>query len=129
MNRIMEKILYLPTHEYIRIEGNKGYIGISEYAAKQLGNIVYIDMPEPDDEVTAGEEFGAIESVKAASDLFSPVTGTVVAVNEALVDEPGLVGKDPMAQWIIEVEMDNLDELDGLLTPEAYADLCANEKH
>ena len=125
----MEKILYLPTHEYIRIEGNKGYIGISEYAAKQLGNIVYIDMPEPDDEVTAGEEFGAIESVKAASDLFSPVTGTVVAVNEALVDEPGLVGKDPMAQWIIEVEMDNLDELDGLLTPEAYADLCANEKH
>ncbi|MDE6498180.1 MAG: glycine cleavage system protein GcvH [Muribaculaceae bacterium] len=125
----MEKILYLPTHEYIRIEGTKGYIGISEYAAKQLGNIVYIDMPEPDDEVSAGEEFGAIESVKAASDLYSPVSGTVVAVNEALVDEPGLVGKDPMAQWIIEVEMDNLDELDGLLTPEAYAELCAHETH
>ncbi len=125
----MEKILYLPTHEYIRIEGNKGYVGISEYAAKQLGNVVYVDMPEVDDEVTAGEEFGAIESVKAASDLFSPVTGTVVAVNEALVDEPGLVGKDPMNQWIIAVEMDDLDELDGLLTPEAYAELCANEKH
>lgn len=125
----MEKILYLPTHEYIRIEGNKGYIGISEFAAKQLGNIVYIDMPEVDDEVSAGEEFGAIESVKAASDLFSPVTGTVVAVNEALVDEPGLVGKAPMSQWIIEVELDDLDELDGLLTPEAYAEICANESH
>ncbi|MBD5277575.1 MAG: glycine cleavage system protein GcvH [Bacteroides sp.] len=125
----MEKILYLPTHEYIRIEGTKGRIGISEYAAKQLGNIVYVDMPEVDDEVSAGEEFGAIESVKAASDLFSPVTGTVTAVNEELENDPGLVGKDPMAQWIIEVELDNLDELDGLLTPEAYAELCANEKH
>ena len=84
----MENIYYLPSHEYIRIDGKKAYIGISEYAARQLGNIVYVDMPEVDDEVVAGEEFGAIESVKAASDLFSPVSGTVTAVNDELADNP-----------------------------------------
>ena len=96
----MEKIYYLPTHEYIRVDGNKGYIGISEYAARQLGNVVYVDMPEPDDDVTAGEEFGAIESVKAASDLFSPVSGAVLSVNEALNDNPRLVSENPMENWI-----------------------------
>lgn len=125
----MEKIYYLPTHEYIRVDGNKGYIGISEYAARQLGNVVYVDMPEPDDDVTAGEEFGAIESVKAASDLFSPVSGAVLSVNEALNDNPRLVSENPMANWIIEVEIADAAELDNLLTPEAYAELCANEKH
>lgn len=125
----MEKIYYLPTHEYIRVDGNKGYIGISEYAARQLGNVVYVDMPEPDDDVTAGEEFGAIESVKAASDLFSPVSGVVLNVNEALNDNPRLVSENPMENWIIEVEIADATELDNLLTPEAYAELCANEKH
>lgn len=125
----MEKIYYLPTHEYIRVDGNKGYIGISEYAARQLGNVVYVDMPEPDDDVTAGEEFGAIESVKAASDLFSPVSGAVLSVNEALNDNPRLVSENPMENWIIEVEIADAAELDNLLTPEAYAELCANEKH
>ena len=125
----MSKLYYLPTHEYIIAEGNKGRIGISEYAAKQLGNVVYVDMPEEGDEVAAGEEFGAIESVKAASDLFSPVTGTVTAVNEALLDNPRLVSENPMEQWIIEVELSDPAELDSLLSPEAYAEICANEKH
>lgn len=125
----MKKIYYLPTHEYIRVEGDKGYIGISEYAARQLGNVVYVDMPEEDDEITAGEEFGAIESVKAASDLFAPVSGTVTAVNDALADNPRLVSEDPMHQWIIEVSIDDPAELDALLSPEAYAEHCANEKH
>ena len=100
-------IKYLPSHEYVRVDSNYGYIGISPYAAKQLGNIVYVDMPEVDDEVEAGEDFGAIESVKAASDLFAPVSGTVVEVNEKLADNPGLVGQDPMENWIIKVEMSN----------------------
>lgn len=122
-------IKYLPSHEYVRVDGNYGYIGISPYAAKQLGNIVYVDMPEVDDEVEAGEDFGAIESVKAASDLFAPVSGTVVEVNENLVDNPGLVGQDPVANWIIKVEISNPDELEALLTPEQYDELCANEAH
>ena len=125
----MDNIYYLPSHEYIRIDGKKAYIGISEYAARQLGNIVYVDMPEVDDEVVAGEEFGAIESVKAASDLFSPVSGTVTAVNDELADNPRLVSEDPMKHWIIEVEMSDDSELDSLLSPEDYAGLCANEKH
>lgn len=125
----MSKLYYLPTHEYILVDGDKGRIGISEYAAKQLGNVVYVDMPEEDDEVVAGEEFGAIESVKAASDLFSPVSGTVTAVNEALNDNPRLVSENPMEQWIIEVEISDPTELDKLLSPEAYTEFCANEKH
>ena len=85
----MSKIYYSPTHEYIKVEGNIGYIGITDYAQHQLGNVVYVDMPEVDDEVTAGEDFGAIESVKAASDLISPVSGKVIETNEALVDARG----------------------------------------
>ena len=96
-------IKYLPSHEYARIEGNEAYIGISPYAAKQLGNVVYVDMPEVDDEVEKDEEFGAIESVKAASDLFAPLSGTIIEVNEALVDNPRLVSDDPMANWIIKI--------------------------
>lgn len=122
-------IKYLPSHEYVRVDGNYGYIGISPYAAKQLGNIVYVDMPEVDDEVEAGEDFGAIESVKAASDLFAPVSGTVVEVNEKLADNPGLVGQDPMENWIIKVEMSNPGDLEKLLTPKQYEELCANEEH
>lgn len=122
-------IYYLPTHEYARIEGNVAVIGISEFAARQLGNVVYVDMPEEDDEVVKGEDFGAIESVKAASDLYSPVSGTVIEINEALVDNPRLVNEDPMSNWIIKVEMSDPGELDDLLSPEAYAAVCEAEKH
>lgn len=120
---------YLPTHEYARIEGNIAYIGISKFAADALGNVVYVDMPEVDDDVTAGEDFGAIESVKAASDLFSPVSGAIVEINEHLIDNPRLVNEDPETNWIIKVEMSDPSELEKLLTPEAYAELCAKEKH
>lgn len=122
-------LYYLPTHEYARVEGNIAYVGISKYAADQLGNVVYVDMPEADDDVVAGEEFGAIESVKAASDLYSPVSGAVVEINEHLIDNPRLVNEDPEANWIIKVEMNNPAELDNLLSPEKYAELCAAEKH
>ena len=120
---------YLPTHEYARVEGNIAYIGISRFAAEQLGNVVYVDMPEADDDVTAGEEFGAIESVKAASDLFSPVSGAVVEINEHLIDNPRLINEDPEANWIIKVEMNDPAVLENLLSPEAYAEVCKAEKH
>ncbi|MDE5928848.1 MAG: glycine cleavage system protein GcvH [Muribaculaceae bacterium] len=120
-------LYFLPSHEYARVEGNIAYIGISEYAAHQLGNVVYVDMPETDTDIEAGEDFGAIESVKAASDLFSPVSGAIVEVNELLLDNPRLVSEDPMTNWIIKVEMTNPDELNDLLTPEAYAEQCTKE--
>ena len=107
----MSNIYYLPTHEYARVEGNVAYIGISEFAAKSLGNVVYVDMPEDGDDVVKGEDFGAVESVKAASDLFSPVSGAVVEINEHLIDNPRLLNEDPMANWIIKVEMTDPSEL------------------
>ncbi len=120
MSKIMDGLYYSESHEYVKVEGNLGFIGITDYAQQQLGNVVYVDMPEVDDEVTAGEEFGAVESVKAASDLISPVSGTVVEGNEALEDEPGLVNKDAFANWIIKVEMSNTDELANLMDAAAY---------
>ena len=122
-------LYYLPTHEYARIEGNVATIGISEFAARQLGNVVYVDMPEADDDVTKGEDFGAIESVKAASDLYSPVSGSVIEINEALIDNPRLINEDPMNNWIIKVEMSDTSEVKALLSPEDYEKLCASEKH
>jgi glycine cleavage system H protein len=97
-----------------------GFIGITDYAQHALGNVVYVDMPEVDDEVSAGEEFGAVESVKAASDLISPVSGVVLEVNEALEDEPGLINKDAFENWIIKVELSDKGELDDLMDAGGY---------
>ena len=120
----MEGLYYSESHEYVRVEGEYGYIGITDYAQNALGNVVYVDMPEVDDEVTAGEEFGAVESVKAASDLMAPVSGTVVEVNEALDDQPELVNQDAYENWIIKVEMSDKSELDSLMDATAYATFC-----
>ena len=117
-------LYYSESHEYVRVEGEFGYIGISDYAQHALGNVVYVDMPEVDDEVTAGEEFGAVESVKAASDLIAPVSGTVVEVNEALEDEPELLNKDAFGNWIIKVQLSDPSELDNLMEVEAYKKHC-----
>ncbi|MCM1336632.1 MAG: glycine cleavage system protein GcvH [Candidatus Amulumruptor caecigallinarius] len=125
----MENTYYLPSHEYARVEGNVAYIGITPYAAKQLGNVVYVDMPEQGDDVTKGEEFGAIESVKAASDLFSPVSGAVLEANELLLDNPRLVSDDPVANWIIKVALNDPSELNDLLDEKAYQALIASESH
>ena len=123
MSKIIDGLYYSESHEYVRVEGDFGFIGITDYAQHELGNVVYVDMPEVDDEVTAGEEFGAVESVKAASDLMSPVSGTVVEVNEALEDEPGLINKDAFENWIIKVELSDKSELDTLMDAAAYKDM------
>ena len=106
----MSKTYYSRTHEYVTVDGNTGYIGISEYAQKALGNVVYVDMPEEGDDVTAGEEFGAVESVKAASDLIAPVSGAVVESNGLLIDNPRLINQDAMANWIIKVELSDTED-------------------
>lgn len=120
-------IYYLPTHEYIKVDGENGYIGISEYAAKALGAVTYVDMPEEGDELTAGEEFGAVESRKAASDLFSPVSGEVIEVNEELADNPRLINNAPLDAWIVKVKISDPSELDKLMDEAAYADFCATQ--
>ena len=106
MAKVMEGLYYSESHEYVRVEGNIGFIGISDYAQNALGNVVYVDMPEVDDEVTAGEEFGAVESVKAASDLIAPVNN------------------DAYANWIIKVEISDKSELNNLMDAKAYAAFC-----
>ena len=120
MTKVLEGLFYSKSHEYVKVEGDEAYIGITDYAQKQLGNIVYVDLPEVDDEVAADEEFGAVESVKAASDLNSPVSGTVVEVNEKLEDKPELINQDAFANWIIKVKLSDKSELDGLMDAEAY---------
>ena len=120
MSKIIDGLYYSESHEFVKVEGDFGYVGITDYAQHELGNVVYVDMPEVDDEVEAGEDFGAVESVKAASDLVCPVSGTVVEVNEALDDEPGLINKDAFENWIIKVELSDKSELDGLMDAAAY---------
>jgi len=124
MSKVIEGLYYSESHEYVRVEGNYGFIGITDYAQQALGNVVYVDMPEVDDEVTAGEEFGAVESVKAASDLISPVSGTVVEINDTLEDKPELVNEDAYENWIIKVEISDKTELDNLMDAKAYGEFC-----
>ncbi len=124
MAKVIEGLYYSGSHEYLKVEGNIGIIGITDYAQHALGNVVYVDMPDVDDEVEAGAEFGAVESVKAASDLNSPVSGTVVEVNEALEDTPELINQDAYANWIIKVEMSDESELENLMDAAAYEAFC-----
>ena len=124
MSKVLNDVRYAESHEWVRIEGEFAYVGISDYAQHALGNIVYVDMPEVGDEVEQGEEFGAVESVKAASDLFSPISGEVVEINEALEDAPELVNEDAYENWIMKVKVNDVAELDNLLDAEAYAKIC-----
>mgnify|MGYP002730263105 FL=1 len=124
MAKVIEGLYYSESHEYVRVEGNTGFIGITDYAQNALGNVVYVDMPDVDDEITAGEDFGAVESVKAASDLLSPVSGTVPEVNEALEDQPELINQDAFENWIIKVELSDTGELDQLMDAKAYEAFC-----
>ena len=103
MSKIIEGLKYSETHEWVKVEGNVAIVGVSDFAQKEMGDITYVDMPDIDDEVSKDEEFGALESVKASSDLVSPVSGVVVEKNEALEDAPELINQDPYGNWIIKV--------------------------
>ena len=124
MAKFIEGLYYSESHEYVRVEGEFAYIGITDYAQNALGNVVYVDLPEVDDEIEVGEDFGAVESVKAASDLTSPVSGVVVEINEALEDEPELINKDAFANWIMKVKLADTTELDNLMDAKAYEAFC-----
>lgn len=129
MAKTIEGLFYSESHEWVKVDGETAIIGISDHAQQAMGNIVYVDMPEEEDEVTANEDFGAVESVKAASDLISPLSGVVVEVNKALADAPELLNKDAYENWIIKVKMDDPEELKNLMDAAAYEKFCENEEH
>jgi glycine cleavage system H protein len=122
MTNATANLLYSKEHEWVlQLEGNKVRVGITDYAQKALGDIVFVEIPEVDGEVTANESMGTIESVKAVSELFSPVSGTVVSVNEELEDAPETINENPYdAGWLVEVEVSNSEELEALLSEEEY---------
>jgi glycine cleavage system H protein len=120
---------YTREHEWIAVNGAIGTIGITDYAQNSLGDIVYVDAPKVGDAVTANATFGSVESVKAVSDLFSPVSGKVTEVNETLKTEPDKINQDPHGTWIIKVELSNKAELDSLLDAGAYEAFIAEETH
>ena len=119
MSKIIDGLYYSESHEWVKVEGNVALIGITDYAQAELGDITYVDITA-EGAIAAGEEFGALESVKAASDLYSPVSGKVVAVNEELDDAPEKVNEDAFENWIIKVEMSDPSELDALMDAAAY---------
>ena len=121
MSNIPEELNYTPDHEWIRIDGKKGEVGITEHAQKELGDIVYVELPVLDDEIEAGDEFGTIESVKAVSPLYMPLSGKVVEVNSELRDHPELVNDDCYDEgWIVRIVITNTDEQEDLLDAEGY---------
>ena len=123
MSKIINGLKYSETHEWVKIEGDIAIIGVTDYAQKEMGDITYVDMPDAGEVVEKEEEFGALESVKASSDLFSPVSGTVLERNDALEDAPELVNEDPYGNWIIKVQLRDPSELDALMDAEGYKDM------
>lgn len=123
MSKVLESLRYSETHEWVKVEGDIAIVGVTDFAQSEMGDITYVDMPDVDDEVVKDEEFGALESVKASSDLISPVSGVVVENNEALEDAPELVNQDPYENWIIKVKMSDPEELNDLISAEEYTRL------
>lgn len=122
-----KELRYSKDHEWVKVEGNKVRVGITEFAQSELGDIVFVELPEVGDEVTANESFGSVESVKTVSELNAPISGKVVAVNEDLDDEPQFVNESPYEKgWIIEIETTDTAQIDGLMTAEQYEEMVNN---
>ena len=115
MSKIVEGLLYSESHEWVKVDGNVAIIGVSDFAQSEMGDITYVDMPDVDDEIAAGDEFGALESVKTSSEL---------ACNDELEDKPELINEDAYRAWIIKIEMSDKSELDSLLSAGAYAEIA-----
>ena len=124
MSKIAEGLLYSESHEWVKVDGNVAIVGVSDFAQSEMGDITYVEMPDLDDELSAGDEFGALESVKTSSELIAPVSGVVVARNDELEDKPELINEDAYKAWIVKVEMSDSTELDALLDATAYANIA-----
>ena len=118
--KVIPSLRYTEKHDWIRVEGEFAYIGITDFAQDQLGEILFIEMPEVGDEISAGKEYGVIESSKVASDLISPISGEVVEINERLDDEPEYINEDPYDAWIVKIKLSDEDELENLLNSDSY---------
>ena len=126
--KFLKELFYSNDHEWVKVEGNKAYIGISDYAQHSLGDIVFVELPEIDTEFTSGDAFGVVESVKAASDMFIPLSGKVLEINESIVDNPELVNEDCYENWMLVMEITNKEELNELMNEEQYKEYCGKEK-
>ena len=123
---IPENLKYTEEHEWIAVEGDIATVGVTDYAQGELGDLVFIELPDIDDQVTLGESFGTVEAVKAVSDLFAPLSGVVAEVNEILADDPETVNKDPYGDgWMIKIKLSDPDQISALLSAEAYKELVA----
>ena len=125
--KVEKGLLYSEDHEWVKVEGDVAYLGISDYAQNSLGDIVYVELPDIDDEIEKEDSFSAVESVKAASDIYSPVSGKIVEVNEDLEDDPALLNADAYANWIVKIELSDKAELDELMSGEDYEKLIEEE--
>lgn len=125
--KIIKGLYYSEDHEWVKVEGEEAYIGITDFAQHQLGDIVYVELPEIDDELEKEDDFSAVESVKAASDIYIPVSGKVLEVNEDLLDSPELLNSDPFDSWIIKVELSDKSELDDLMSSGEYEEFTSEE--
>lgn len=125
---IPDNLYYSKDHEWLKLEGAFAYIGISDFAQHELGDIVFIELPEVEDELESEESFGVVESVKAVSDLFMPVGGKILEVNDELEDQPELVNSDPYESWIIKVELTDENEVQELMSSEDYKHYIAEEE-
>lgn len=124
MSNIVEGLLYSESHEWVKVDGGVAIIGVSDFAQSEMGDITYVDMPDVDDEFEAGDDFGALESVKTSSELITPVSGKVVARNDALDDAPEKINEDPYGSWIVKIEMSDPSQLDSLLSAADYANVA-----
>lgn len=126
--KTMKKLYYTDDHEWVKVDGDKAYIGITDYAQDALGDIVYIDLPEVDTEFTTGDSFGVVESVKSASDVYIPVDGKVLEINEEIVDEPELVNKNPYKNWMVKVALYDYSQVEELMDDNEYKEYCKKEE-
>jgi glycine cleavage system H protein len=128
MANVPEDLHYSKDHEWVRVDGDQAIIGITDYAQNSLGDVVYVELPKAGDEFAANEPFGSVESVKAVSEVFTPIAGIVVKINESLADEPESVNSDPYGEgWMIRLKMSNAGEVDSLLTAAEYEDFTKAE--
>ncbi|NLX70697.1 MAG: glycine cleavage system protein GcvH [Clostridiales bacterium] len=125
--KVIEGLKYSKDHEWVKVDGNKAIIGITDYAQDSLGDVVFVDLPEPGEVVNAGDAAAVVESVKAAADIYSPVSGTIIEVNTELEGSPELINEDPYQNWIIVVEINDASELDFLMDAEEYERFCKEE--
>lgn len=125
---VLKNLYYTEDHEWIKVDGNEAYIGITDFAQEQLGDIVYVELPEIEDELDKDDVFSAIESVKAASDIYMPVDGKILEVNEELLDAPELINTDAYENWIVKIQLTDKEQLEELMTSEEYEDLIAEEE-